>query len=57
MILTIVKKNYTFSRKFNMLAQKTESYDTYDTDEKDKTMSTGIAVNKSSKISSFSYLR
>ncbi len=33
-----VKINYTFSRKFQYAVQNTENYETYDTDEKDKTM-------------------
>ncbi len=47
------KINFTFSRKFQYAVQNTENYGTYDTDEKEKTMLTGTAVNKSFKNSDF----
>jgi hypothetical protein len=43
-----VKKNFSlFQNNFNILFKILKNYHTYDTDDKDKTMQTCIAVNKS----------
>ncbi len=39
--------NLTFYRKFQYAVQNTENYDTFDTDERDKTLESGNAVTES----------
>jgi hypothetical protein len=53
---TECKEKYTLSRKFKYNVQNTEIYDDFDTDEKEETMSTGIAVNRSLKIMIFQHV-
>jgi hypothetical protein len=48
-----IKLNFTFSRKSQYAVQNIENYGTPDADEKDKTMKTGIAMNKSQNSSDF----
>jgi hypothetical protein len=48
-----IKLNFTFSRKSQYVVQNIGNYDTSDADEKDKTMITGIAMNKSQNSSDF----
>jgi hypothetical protein len=50
---TNIKLNFTFSRNSQYAVQNIENYDTSDADEKDKTMLTGIAMNKSHNSSDF----
>jgi hypothetical protein len=48
-----IKLNLTFSRNSQYAVQNIGNYDTSDAGEKDKTMITGIAMNKSQNSSDF----
>jgi hypothetical protein len=45
-----------FSRKFQYAAYNTENYDTFDTEEEDKTLKTKHAVTKEQKNSDFRHV-